>query len=92
MAEVNLLRSYPKAKRNITHRHEVQDENRAIAKEFGEAFFDGERDQGYGGYGYNGRWVHIARDFVEHSNLKPCNRVFDLGAAKALLVKDLLWV
>ena len=67
--EINLLRSYPKAKRNITHRHQVQEENRAIAREFGEAFFDGERDQGYGGYRYDGRWGPGAKGFVEHLDL-----------------------
>jgi SAM-dependent methyltransferase len=92
MAEVNLLRSYPKAKRNITHRHQAQEENRAIAKEFGEAFFDGERDQGYGGYRYDGRWVPIAKDFVDHWGLKPGDRVLEIGCAKGFLVKDLMGV
>ena len=70
----------------------MQEENRAIAREFGEAFFDGERDQGYGGYGYDGRWVPIAKDLVEHWNLKPGDRVLDIGAAKGFLVKDLMGV
>jgi SAM-dependent methyltransferase len=90
MAELNLLSNYPKAKRNITHRRQVQEENRAIAKQFGEAFFDGERDQGYGGYRYDGRWVPIARGFVDHWNLKPGHRVLDIGCAKGFLVKDLM--
>ncbi len=90
--EINLLRSYPKAKRNIIHRHQAQEENRAIAREFGEAFFDGERDQGYGGYRYDGRWVPIARDFVDHWSLKPGDRVLDIGCAKGFLVKDMMGV
>ena len=92
MAELNLLSNYPKAKRNITHRRQVQEENRAIAKQFGEAFFDGERDQGYGGYRYDGRWVPIARDFVDHWGLKSGGQVLDIGAAKGFLVKDLMGV
>ena len=81
VSEINLLRQYPKAKRNITHRHQVQEENRAIAKQFGEAFFNGERDQGYGGYRYDGRWVPVAQDFVEHWGLKPGDRVAYKGGA-----------
>jgi SAM-dependent methyltransferase len=92
MAELNLLSSYPKAKRNISHRHQVQEENRTIAKQFGEAFFDGERDQGYGGYRYDGRWVPVARNFVDHWGLKSGDRVLDIGCAKGFLVKDLMGV
>ncbi len=92
MAELNLLRQYPQAKRNITHRHHVQEKNRAIARQFGKAFFDGGRDQGYGGYRYDGRWVPVAQDFVEHWNLKPGHRVLDIGCAKGFLVKDLMGV
>ncbi len=89
MAELNLLRECPKAKRNIARRHQAQEDNRAIARQFGEAFFDGERDQGYGGYRYDGRWVPVAQDFVAHWDLKPGDRVLDIGCAKGFLVKDL---
>jgi SAM-dependent methyltransferase len=92
MNEINLLRQYPQAKRDITHRHQVQKENRAIARQFGEAFFDGERDHGYGGYRYDGRWLPVARDFVDHWSLKPGHRVLDIGCAKGFLVKDLMGV
>jgi len=92
MAELNLLRECPKAKRNIARRHQAQEENRAIARQFGEAFFDGERDQGYGGYSYDGRWVPVAKDFVDHWNLKSGERVLDIGCAKGFLVKDLMGV
>ena len=92
MAELNLLRECPKAKRNIARRHQAQEDNRAIARQFGEAFFDGERDQGYGGYRYDGRWVPVAQDFVAHWDLKPGDRVLDIGCAKGFLVKDLMGV
>lgn len=91
--EINLLRQYPKAKRNIAGRKSAKTpENVALAKQYGEAYFDGSRDTGYGGYRYDGRWVPIARDMVEHWGLKPGMRVLDVGCAKGFLVQDLMTV
>lgn len=91
MAEINLLRRYPKARRNIQKRSEGQNpENVRIAREYGQAYFDGPREQGYGGYRYDGRWLAIAEDMVAHWNLKPGDRVLDVGCAKGFLVKDLM--
>ncbi len=93
MAEINLLRRYPKAKRNIEKRNSVQGaENIAIARQYGREYFDGTRDTGYGGYRYDGRWVAIAEDMVEHWGLKAGDRVLDVGCAKGFLVKDLMKV
>ncbi|OGA46532.1 MAG: methyltransferase [Betaproteobacteria bacterium RIFCSPLOWO2_12_FULL_62_13] len=93
MAEVNLLARLPRAKRNIQQRHEAQTpENIAVAREYGEAYFDGPRGVGYGGYRYDGRWIPIAEDIVRHFKLKPGDRVLDVGCAKGFLVKDLMKV
>ncbi len=90
MAEVDLLRTLPKTKRNIEKRASVKDpEITRISKEYGEMFFDGPRDYGYGGYRYDGRWVPVASDIIEHFGLKSGARVLDIGCAKGFLVKDL---
>ena len=60
------------------------------SKLFGELYFDGPRDYGYGGYRYDGRWVSVAHDIVEHFKLEPGDRVLDVGCAKGFLVKDLI--
>lgn len=91
MAEVNLLRRYPKAKRNIQKRSEAQSPDVIrIAREYGRDYFDGLREHGYGGYRYDGRWLAIAEDMIGHWDLKPGDRVLDVGAAKGFLVKDLM--
>jgi SAM-dependent methyltransferase len=90
MGEHNLLSIYPKARRNLVSRKQGQAENRLAAKRYGFEYFDGTRDQGYGGYGYDGRWVPIARAIVERYGLKAGDRVLDVGCAKGFLVKDLL--
>ncbi len=93
MPEVNLLARLPKAKRNIQKRHEAQTaENISIACQYGEQYFDGPREVGYGGYRYDGRWFPIAEDIIRHFKLKPGDRVLDVGCAKGFLVKDLMKV
>jgi len=93
MAEIDLLRALPRVKRNIQKRKDAKDPSViAIARQYGEVYFDGPREYGYGGYRYDGRWVPVARDIVVHFNLKPGMRVLDVGCAKGFLVKDLMQV
>ena len=62
MPEFNLLRALPNTKRNIRKRSDAKDASVvAIAKQFGEMYFDGPREYGYGGYRYDGRWRPVAR-------------------------------
>jgi ubiquinone/menaquinone biosynthesis C-methylase UbiE len=93
MPEVNLLRSLPQTKRNVQARAEGKSpEVIAISKQYGQMYFDGPREYGYGGFRYDGRWIPVARDIVAHFGLKPGQRVLDLGCAKGFLVKDLMTV
>jgi SAM-dependent methyltransferase len=92
MAEINLLRHYPRAKRKLGQPRSIDPANRAAALKFGAEYFDGSREQGYGGYHYDGRWIPIARDLVDHFKLRPGDRVLDIGCAKGFLLKDLMAV
>jgi len=92
MYEINLLKSLPTVKRNVKKRKigkEIDAEVITIAKQFGELFFDGHRKYGYGGYRYDGRWKPVAKDIINHFNLKPGDRLLDVGCAKGYLLKDL---
>ena len=92
MREFNMLHRYPKAKRNLVERAAATPEDKAIACQFGQDYFDGDRRHGYGGYRYDGRWIAIAETFVQEWGLKAGDRVLDIGCAKGFLVKDLLAV
>jgi ubiquinone/menaquinone biosynthesis C-methylase UbiE len=91
MREIDLLARLPRTKRNIAKRTAAQTpENIAIARQYGQAYYDGPREVGYGGYRYDGRWIPVAEDFVKHFGLKAGDRVLDVGCAKGFLVKDLM--
>lgn len=92
MREIDLLHKLPKSKRNLTERAAATAEDKRIACEYGQEYFDGSRNCGYGGYRYDGRWVPVAETFVEHWGLKSGDRVLDIGCAKGFLVKDLMKV
>lgn len=87
--EFNLLGKLPKAARNIGARLSDKEVNRSLALKFGCEYFDGTREQGYGGYHYDGRYVSVAKRAIEHWKLKPGDRVLDIGCAKGFFVKDL---
>jgi len=91
MSKVHLMRSLPKTKRNVAVRQQKKSpEVIAVSRCFGREYFDGPRDYGYGGYTYDGRWIPVAQDIIEHFGLVPGHRVLDIGCAKGFLVKDLL--
>lgn len=91
MAEIDLLRSLPKPRRNIQARAEAKDPAIvAEARRYGEMYWDGPREYGYGGYRYDGRWRAVARDIIDHYGLAAGMRVLDIGCGKGFLVKDLM--
>jgi hypothetical protein len=91
--EINLLDSLPQTKRDPKARAAAKTpEDRALAKQFGRDFFDGERRHGYGGYRYDGRWLPVARRMVEFYGLGPDAHILDVGAAKGFLLHDFLQV
>jgi SAM-dependent methyltransferase len=59
-----------------------------IAKRWGEEYWDGPRQYGYGGYKYDGRWLPIAQDIAKRCELKPGDWVLDVGCGKAFLLYE----
>lgn len=89
--EIDLLVNYPKSKRNVRERGATKtEEDRAIAREFGKEFFDGERKHGYGGYSYHPRfWQPVIPTLQEYFGLTSKSSVLDVGCGKGFMIHDL---
>jgi SAM-dependent methyltransferase len=60
-----------------------------LAKNWDYDYWDGDRRINYGGYRYMpGRWEKVARAMAEHYNIKPGNRILDIGCGKGYLLYD----
>lgn len=90
MAEVNLMDLYPRSKRPIEGRGRmVTEADRAISRQFGRDYFDGDRMHGYGGYSYHPRfWTDTVRRFRDYYNLAENAAVLDVGCAKGFMMHD----
>lgn len=60
-----------------------------VAKEYGYDYWDGDRQFGYGGYRYDGRWRSIAQKLAEYYKLQPGQKVLDVGCGMAHLLYEL---
>ncbi len=89
--EIDLLKNYPKTKRDLKQRADSKtEEDRAIARKFGKEFFDGDRNHGYGGFGYMSRfWQPVIPTFQEHFKMDENTKVLDIGCAKGFMLYDM---
>ena len=64
--------------------------DQAVARRFGEEFFDGDRRHGYGGFAYHPRfWQPVVPTFRDYYGLTGESSVLDVGCAKGFMVRDL---
>lgn len=90
MEKINLLGTDEKLVRDLSVRKSAnKDENKAISKLFRFEYFDGSRDQGYGGYYYDGRWVAVAQRILERYDIPLNGNFLDVGCAKGFLLHDI---
>lgn len=89
--EIDLLVNYPRTKRDVKERGDQKTpEDRAIARQFGREFFDGDRRHGYGGFKYFPRfWQPVVPTFKEHFDLTAASSLLDVGCAKGFMLHDL---
>jgi len=90
--EIDLLKNYPKSKRDPNARQgALTEEMRIVARQFGQEFFDGDRLFGYGGFKYFSRfWQPVIPDFKRHFSLSSTSKVLDVGCAKGFMLYDFI--
>jgi ubiquinone/menaquinone biosynthesis C-methylase UbiE len=89
--EIDLLVNYPRPTRDVASRGgEKTEADRALAREFGKEFFDGDRRHGYGGFNYSPRfWQPVIPTLLDHFGLTGGSSLLDVGCAKGFMLHDL---
>jgi ubiquinone/menaquinone biosynthesis C-methylase UbiE len=93
MKELNFMEKLHKnTKRDYTERIIKYDKAQCaeVSCKFGQDYWDGDRQYGYGGYKYmDGYWKPVAEAMVKHYNLKDDAKILDVGCGKGFLLYEL---
>ena len=81
---------HTRSKRNYIERVNAYDKAHCaeIAKQYGFDYWDGERQYGFGGYRYDGRWEIVAKNMIEQYKLTTESSILDIGCGKGFLLYE----
>jgi hypothetical protein len=63
--------------------------NKIVAWRLGQEYYDGARENGYGGFCYDGRWAKIVPNIINEYGLNAQSAVLDVGSKKGFFMHDL---
>jgi len=89
MREFNALVGYPEPTRpRVVGLNLRTIRSRIIASYRGHEYYDGDRNNGYGGFSYDGRWRPIAAFMVKEYGLTSTSAVLQMSCEKGFLLHD----
>lgn len=88
MREFNALREYPQPKERIVGKNIRTIRSRIIASYRDERYYDGDRNNGYGGFKYDGRWKRIVETMSQDYGLNENTALLQIGCEKGFLLHD----
>ena len=79
-----------KRKRNLRKRNlrKRNLKNKFIAWQLDKEYYDGHRNNGYGGFNYDGRWLKLLPKIIKRYKLNNKSKILDLGCKKGFIMKD----
>ena len=93
MREFDALSNYPEPTQpRMVHPKIRTIHNRIVASYRGEAFYDGDRNNGYGGFNYDGRWKPIAKNMIDTYSLDGQSKILQVGSDKGFLLHEFLQI
>ncbi len=89
MREFNALGNYPQPKEPRYVGPNIRTiKNKIIASYRDERYYDGDRNNGYGGFKYDGRWKNIADSMCDEYKLTEDSALLQIGSEKGFLLHD----
>lgn len=91
MREFDALKGYPEPKEpRLVHPKIRTIQNRIVASYRGKEFYDGDRNNGYGGLRHDGRWAPIAKNMAKEYSLIDRSAILQVGSDKGFLLHEFL--
>lgn len=80
-------------KKNTNRKLKISKQGRSVLNKFeawklGKEYYDGNRNNGYGGFKYDGRWLTILPKIIKRYKLSNKSKILDLGCKKGFFMKD----
>ena len=89
MREFNALQWYPQPKQRVVGDNLRTIKSKIIASYRDERYYDGFRENGYGGYNYDGRWIPFIDVLEKHYGLNEESSILHIGCEKGFLMHDI---
>lgn len=81
--------NYFRKKTKVNRKVKRSIKNKLIAWKQDKDYYDGDRNNGYGGFSYDGRWLKLLPKVIKRYKLTNNSKILDLGCKKGFIMKDL---